>query len=112
MRNGNANSLGRGRFPIVIQTGRLLSLCSLVIGLILTGCAGTANSNLPKGQTAYQAIQAEEIVPADSPYTIGPKDLLNLVVFQEPDLSQEKLRVDGGGNVEIPLIGEVRAAGV
>ena len=44
-------------------------------------------------------------------YTIGPTDLLNISVFQVPDLSSEELRVDASGSIQMPLIGSVRAAG-
>jgi len=40
-----------------------------------------------------------------------PNDVLNLQVFQEPDLSNEELQVDNVGNIQMPLIGEIPAAG-
>lgn len=46
-----------------------------------------------------------------APYLIGAGDHLRLFVWKEPDLSQElSVRVDG--MITVPLIGEVRAAGL
>jgi len=56
-------------------------------------------------------------VPAVSPsssmvdYRIGPLDKLNITVFQVRDLTVENLQVDAGGQILLPLIGSVTAAG-
>ncbi|GAA4779051.1 polysaccharide biosynthesis/export family protein [Stakelama sediminis] len=44
-------------------------------------------------------------------YRLGPLDVLSVTVFQEPDLSFDKLQVDASGNVSFPLIGTVHAQG-
>lgn len=44
-------------------------------------------------------------------YRIGPKDLVDIKVFEEPQLNGER-RVDEDGNVTLPLIGDVQAAGL
>jgi polysaccharide export outer membrane protein len=43
-------------------------------------------------------------------YRIGPSDLLSVTVFQTKDLDRE-VRVDNAGQVSLPLIGAVEAAG-
>lgn len=43
-------------------------------------------------------------------YRLGPGDDLRLIVFGQQDLSGE-FSVDGGGDVSLPLIGNVRAQG-
>jgi polysaccharide export outer membrane protein len=43
-------------------------------------------------------------------YRIGPSDLLSVTVFQTKDLDRE-VRVDNAGQVSLPLIGAVDAAG-
>jgi polysaccharide export outer membrane protein len=49
--------------------------------------------------------------PAQSvPYTIHPQDLLKITVWRHPDLETEA-EVDAEGNVNLPLLGKVRAAG-
>ncbi|MEZ0135671.1 MULTISPECIES: polysaccharide biosynthesis/export family protein [Novosphingobium] len=44
-------------------------------------------------------------------YPIRPKDILTLRVFGEPDLSQEELRVDDVGVIQVPLVGPLKAEG-
>lgn len=44
-------------------------------------------------------------------FTIGPADLLEISVYQEPDL-ERKARVSPEGTITMPLIGEVKLAGL
>ena len=44
-------------------------------------------------------------------YRIGALDKLNVTVFQNKDLSAEKMQVDAGGHILLPLIGSVTAQG-
>jgi polysaccharide export outer membrane protein len=44
-------------------------------------------------------------------YRIGPGDELNVRVFQVEDLSFDEIKVDASGDLQMPLIGAVRAAG-
>jgi polysaccharide export outer membrane protein len=48
----------------------------------------------------------------DESYRIGATDLLSIAVFQVPDLSFDEIRVDASGNVQMPMIGSVQAAGL
>lgn len=47
--------------------------------------------------------------PASQPYRIAAGDKVAVVVFGQPDLSGEST-VDRGGNIRLPIVGEVRAA--
>lgn len=58
-----------------------------------------------------EAMQVQSIVSEGDDYRIGGTDLLSVSVFQVPDLSFAALRVDASGNIQMPLIGAVRAAG-
>jgi polysaccharide export outer membrane protein len=44
-------------------------------------------------------------------YRIGPQDLLEISVFQAPELSPT-VRVSGSGEISLPLLGAVQAAGL
>lgn len=46
----------------------------------------------------------------DEAYKIGSQDTIEIDVFQIPDLSKTT-QVDAAGNVRLPLLGEVKAAG-
>lgn len=66
------------------------------VAAVMAGCAGMDAPPEPPG-----AAQATE-------YRLGSGDALRVIVFGEEQLSGE-FRVDGGGKVAMPLIGEVNA---
>jgi len=45
-------------------------------------------------------------------YRIGPKDLVQIQVFEVPELSSVERRVSEEGTVNLPLIGDIAAAGL
>jgi polysaccharide export outer membrane protein len=76
--------------------------------LLLAACASrgpvaTTSGVLPAADPVTAAIGRPE-------YRIGPSDLLSVTVFQTKDLDRE-VRVDNAGQVSLPLIGAVEAAG-
>ncbi|MBB4153896.1 polysaccharide export outer membrane protein [Sphingomonas jinjuensis] len=77
------------------------------------GCVENQTSRvLPRGDDAYQALAARAAsVEAPVDYRIGALDTIDVAVFAEPDLSVKGVQVDAAGNVELPLIGTVPAAG-
>lgn len=111
-------------------------LVTLLAGiLLLTGCSG--HEGLKSG--LYKVVEtpaspivdkisvAAPLLPADlSPstldYQIGAGDLLSIIVYGRPDLStgstgvgvigSKGSRVDGSGNIQLPLIGTVHVAGL
>lgn len=84
-----------------------------VVALALSGCQ--ANRKFVPGVVPDQL---SPISLADAPqlgdpfpeYVIGPQDVLSIRVFREPELSLERVTVDSGGRLEMPLIGKVIAA--
>ena len=78
----------------------------------LAGCAGSGvGNNLPRGAGAYQLIPLASASKPAQDYRIGPMDAIDITVLQEPDLSAKALQVDAFGSVNLPLIGDVAAAG-
>jgi polysaccharide biosynthesis/export protein len=49
-------------------------------------------------------------VPAEE-YRIGPEDLLEIGVFEAPEMNRS-LRISAGGEISLPLLGAVQAAGL
>ncbi|HVF84258.1 MAG TPA: polysaccharide biosynthesis/export family protein [Sphingomicrobium sp.] len=84
--------------------------------LALAGCASgssLAGTDLPTGSAAYTALPPPPAI-ATGVYRIAPYDTLVVTVFQEPDLStpaNSPLQVDARGNINMPLVGAVPAAG-
>jgi polysaccharide export outer membrane protein len=66
---------------------------------------------LPRGAAAQALFPSTESTETDDAYLIGPLDTVSVAVFQEPDLSAQNAQVDAAGDVLLPLIGSVHAAG-
>ncbi|HTM31888.1 MAG TPA: polysaccharide biosynthesis/export family protein [Vicinamibacterales bacterium] len=88
------------------QTPLLLALVICVLGWnVAKAEAEQAQQPQPAGAPAAPAGGTS--VPTD--YTIGPEDVLGIVVWREPDLSGD-VTVRPDGRISLPVIGEVQAA--
>ena len=86
------------------------SLCGAL--LALAACAGTRPTGLPHGAAAYQVVPpAPAIAPPPAARPLQAGDAIAVQVYREPDLGVDKAVLDEVGNIQLPLIGEVRAAG-
>lgn len=72
-----------------MRNGRVLGLALAGIALVLS-----AGAQEPAGD-----------------YTIGPKDLLDVRVFEIPELNLER-RVTDAGTIDLPLLGEISVSGL
>ena len=86
------------------------------LGCVLLGLAGCTSAgdqtNVRRGAAAYDAIPAPSGQAAITEYVIGPLDTIDVNVFQEPDITTKGVSVDASGNLALPLIGSVHAAGL
>jgi polysaccharide biosynthesis/export protein len=89
---------------------RFLTLAAAV--LALAGCAGPRPDNLPQGAAAYQVVPPAPATPAPPAVrTLQAGDAISVQVFREPDFSADKVVVDELGNAQLPVIGDILAAG-
>jgi polysaccharide biosynthesis/export protein len=59
-----------------------------------------------------RSASADPIASVDArEYTIGPEDVLDINVFEAPEMNRE-VRVSANGEISLPLLGAVRAAGL
>jgi polysaccharide export outer membrane protein len=79
-------------------------MCALVLGAMAT------SSPLTRAQDAESGSQSAT-TPDQSAMTIGPGDLIDLSVYHVPELLL-KVRVDSNGVVSLPLIGDLKLAGM
>jgi polysaccharide export outer membrane protein len=92
----------------------IFAVC-LVAGLALPLPAAAATADHEAAVPA--AIPSVAVTPDDplaeivDDYRIGPSDLLEVSVFQVPELSRT-VRVNGRGELTLPLIGQIRAGGL
>lgn len=79
---------------------------------VVAACASNnVGAGLPRGGTAYNFVPAAISAVAPADYRIGPLDALDITVLQEPDLSPKAAPVDASGNVNLTMIGDVKASG-
>ncbi|ABA58010.1 Polysaccharide export protein [Nitrosococcus oceani ATCC 19707] len=86
-------------------------LCFLIIGLLAACGASTpsreATSPLPESTTSTHSSLSPQAVEEKNGYRIGPSDLLQIDVFQVPELSRA-VRVSAEGVISLPLIGAIQ----
>lgn len=90
-----------------------LRLLHGVISLILAGALCACATRAAPGLAVADALPPPDPAAAlvvRPEYRIGPNDLLSIVVFQVKDLERE-VRVDNAGQISLPLIGSIQAAG-
>jgi len=90
--------------------GRPLLAC-LVCGLLLTPGLRAQHKGGPAQASQQSAAEPQIVSPAAQNIPIGPGDLLDLEVFDTPELSG-KLRVDQQGRLTLPLGGDVQVQGL
>jgi polysaccharide biosynthesis/export protein len=92
---------------------RLISLLFAVFALAACGSSGRDSSSVTAATAvdSYALPVGAAMVPAED-YRIGETDVLKISVFRVPELSFDELRVDSSGNIQMPLIGTVQAAGL
>ncbi len=74
-----------------------------------TATSGTETQQAsPTARTTSSAAAANEL---SADYIIGPEDVLQITVFDVPDLNQT-VRVANDGTIGLPLIGRLRASGL
>jgi polysaccharide export outer membrane protein len=84
---------------------RLRALLIALGSLVLASCAQDA-----KNSVTPIAVSVADAELTSGDYRIGPRDLLQVTVFQVPDLSRT-VQVNNAGFVAFPLIGNVQVAG-
>ena len=89
----------------------ILKAAVLAATALVSACQKPLDPVVPAGQAGYDAVavDAEQVTPKS--YALAAGDKIAVQVYGEPELSVSELAIDNAGNVSLPLIGEVRAAG-
>lgn len=107
------------------HAGVMSAACACVLTVLLAASTQVARAQTPAPaasptdpppqteteKPAAAAAATPSIPKADDRYRIGPGDVLDIRVFNRPQLSREAVRVDQAGVIQMPLIeGDIRAA--
>jgi polysaccharide biosynthesis/export protein len=120
--------------PLALPSSVIALIAGLIAAASLSGCAAflnnvaplgssgqvTSDSLAPRQDAAQGPVHPRATQPADavvlvsttggSSYKIGPLDVLDISVFKVPELSKT-VQVAGSGTINLPLVGEIPAAG-
>lgn len=103
-------SMGEGR-QSAGGLARWIAPLMLAVALGLAACQSTPmadNAQIGKPLPPPDTTQVQ--VSGATEYHIGPMDVLDINVFQVPDLTRT-VQVDAAGQITLPLIGQVSVAG-
>jgi polysaccharide biosynthesis/export protein len=75
--------------------------------ILLVGCSSSSDT---PGFVATAPANGSGVAAGSGEYRLSPGDLLDISVFQVPDLTKE-VQIDATGQISLPLIGEMNAAG-
>ena len=94
-----------------IQMLRAMSWCALIwVGSALFHLSEASESKLEPARPVTATVTTSQDAGPSLAYTIGPGDLVNVLVWKEPDFSGEfAVRFDG--RITLPLLGDILAAG-
>lgn len=81
------------------------AMAVLLCVCMLPGRILRAQASAPQGSQAQQNVEAPKIL-------IGPGDVLDVQVFDTPELSMESVRVGQNGQVSLPVLGLVEVGGL
>lgn len=93
----------------MLRNASRISVLALMVGLFALGCGGRpAQAQAPSADASGGAATKGD---AAKNYVIGPGDVLDIFVWQNPDLSQRAVPVRPDGRISTPLIPNIVAAG-
>jgi polysaccharide export outer membrane protein len=91
---------------LVIHRAIIVAVCSLIA--LTSAAIAQPGSTGPEGTPKPASHPATQ---SDERYRIGPGDVLDIRIFNRPNLSRDAVRVEGSGIIRMPLIeGEIQAA--
>lgn len=93
------------------MTNKIALIVAAATILLCGGCEHGRANRLPSGAAAYATIPIKSSDPeAEEVIRIG--DRLAIRVLGEPELTSDLYRVEGTGYIQVPLAGEMIAAGL
>ncbi len=86
-------------------------ILTLASAAVSAGVTGAQDQSRPAGETK-SAVAAVKPVAAAPVYRIGAGDVLQIVVWKEPDASVSSIQVRSDGNITVPFVKELHVEGM
>lgn len=98
------------RLLAAVLVASLLAACGASTGDVRAGTTRAVQPAAGDALRAPDSMNSAGAYTGESEYRVGPQDLLEIVVFQVPDLTRT-VRVNSNGQVSLPLVGVLQAGG-
>jgi polysaccharide biosynthesis/export protein len=103
--------IGVGAINLSAQSATPPTQAVLTAGIGNSKMETTDDWNRRLQELVHSALSNNQGKPRPGDYHIGPDDLLTIAVLEAPDLSGP-VRVGGDGEISMPLLGTIKAAGL
>jgi polysaccharide export outer membrane protein len=99
---------------MLTKTAGLKAGVCAVVALSLGACSSSPDPVIGVAASAPRADlgQAGYSITRSDTYLLRSSDAISVTVFREPDFSLERVRIGVEGNVSLPMLGSVPAAGM
>jgi polysaccharide biosynthesis/export protein len=84
----------------------------LTVSLICLTSSLVLASQKEDKETASSRKPVQVTLDPDSSYVLGPRDQISIQALEAEEINSKSVRIDGDGNVDLPLVGRIRAAGL
>jgi polysaccharide export outer membrane protein len=103
--------VGLSTLTVVLLTSATSAITKAQQSAPVSSTPTAAAAALVSSVSPVRGASSKSVSTTDDRYRIGPGDVLDIRVFNRPQLSREAIRVDGRGNIRMPLLDEeIRAA--
>lgn len=92
--------------------GKLVLAAVILLGLALPALAQQQGAPKVQKSPNVGVAQGTQVIPrTEKIYRLGPSDMLDVIVWREPQVSRTNVPVRPDGWISLPLVDDVKAAG-
>lgn len=96
----------------IISMLNYLQIIWLLPLFLISSCSGTpVVKGVPGEQSGIVKVESENKTQTQFPFILGPRDEIMINVWRNDDFKRT-VPIDPSGNIQMPLIGEVKASGL